>query len=541
MRCLAIVFALSALAAQSPAPRTGTLCSVAGRVVNEATGGPLRESTVALRPEGASSLPFITETDTQGRYEMVGIEPARYTATAVRAGYIESAYGARRPGSPGITLVLDPGRPSTGVDFKLKAHGVIAGRVFDIGGEPCEGAIVVLMRPAYVNGRQSLKRIDSASTNDSGDYRIWGVPPGRYYIAANLNFSGMLGFTSLSGSGAVNVGEPVYRPTFHPSTLDEAAAEPIEVSSGAATSADVRLAPARSTRIRGRVIDHTARTGGSIIVEAVAATPAQVARAVRTTAKPDGEFELEGAPSGKCWLAARTSGGGVVTSAHRLVELNGESMENVVLTLGAAAQVSGRVRTEEGTRTPPNLRALQVALLAVEPPASNLPVNSKAPEAAVADSGAFTMSGVNPEAYLVNVNGLSGPWYVKSIRMGETDALEKALDLSGGAPATLEVVLSDRGGAIQGSAGALGVTVALVPQDAKHRQQASWYRATPTDRDGNFSLTGLPPGAYKLFAWEDVEDGAWMDPEFLKLLESKGKPVTVEPGGSEKVELNPIP
>jgi hypothetical protein len=53
-------------------------------------------------------------------------------------------------------------------------------------------------------------------------------------------------------------------------------------------------------------------------------------------------------------------------------------------------------------------------------------------------------------------------------------------------------------------------------------------------------MTGLPPAEYKLFAWEDVEDGAWIDPEFLKPFEGKGKRVTVREGGSETVELKLI-
>ena len=43
-----------------------------------------------------------------------------------------------------------------------------------------------------------------------------------------------------------------------------------------------------------------------------------------------------------------------------------------------------------------------------------------------------------------------------------------------------------------------------------------------------------------MFAWDDVEDTAWMDPEFLKPYEDKGKLVTVRDGSSETVELRVI-
>ena len=54
-------------------------------------------------------------------------------------------------------------------------------------------------------------------------------------------------------------------------------------------------------------------------------------------------------------------------------------------------------------------------------------------------------------------------------------------------------------------------------------------------------MTSVPLGEYRLFAWEDVEDTAWMDPEFLKAFDDKGRPVTVREGGSESVELKVIP
>ena len=136
--------------------------------------------------------------------------------------------------------------------------------------------------------------------------------------------------------------------------------------------------------------------------------------------------------------------------------------------------------------------------------------------------------------------------YVKSIRMGKVDLLEDGLDLTRGTPEPIEIVLSGKPGRVEGmvsdakGASAPGTTVALVPQDAKRRQWASWYGSTTTDLHGKFSMAGLHPGEYKLFAWDDVEDTAWMDPEYLKPQESKGTLVKVVEGGLEKVELKVI-
>ena len=533
MRILLLMAACAALSAQT---RPEEPCSVSGIVTDEKSGAPIREATISLKLEGSSALPFITETDAGGRYEMAGIEPGRYSASAKRNGYIEINYGARGAFARGMTLILGAGQKTSGIDFKMKRHGVITGRVLDAGGDPSVGAIVLVLRSTYKDGKRELERIDDATTDDTGQYRVWGLAPGRYYLATTVNFSGLLGFTSLGGNAGVKVGDPVTRATFYPATLDEDVAEPVAVESGAITTANMRQLMARAARIRGRVIDRTGVASGSLTVGVAAWTSAKVARAVRATLKPGGGlFELEGAPTGKCSIAAISSAGGVQLSARQIIEVQGDSVEDIVLTLNPAVQVAGQVRAAEGAQAKLDVQLLKVVLTPLDPEAYNL-VGSKTYEAISTTNGAFTAKDVNPERYRVSVAGLKGPWFVQSIRMGESDVMDKGLDLSAGAPGPLDIVLSDRGGAIEGSAGAWGVTVALVPQDPRLRKRVEWYRSGVADHEGKFSIAGIPPGEYKLFAWESVEDGAWMDEEFMKQAESNGKPVTVRAGGTEKVE-----
>jgi hypothetical protein len=67
-----------------------------------------------------------------------------------------------------------------------------------------------------------------------------------------------------------------------------------------------------------------------------------------------------------------------------------------------------------------------------------------------------------------------------------------------------------------------------------------WYRVAHADQSGRFALPDIPPGAYKLFAWQDIEDGAWMDPEVLQPAEERGIPLNVEAGRSLSVTVVPI-
>jgi hypothetical protein len=66
------------------------------------------------------------------------------------------------------------------------------------------------------------------------------------------------------------------------------------------------------------------------------------------------------------------------------------------------------------------------------------------------------------------------------------------------------------------------------------------YKQATTDQYGRFELRGIPPGGYKLFSWDQVENGAWQDPEFLTPFEEKGEQVKLQEGDQKTVNLTAI-
>jgi hypothetical protein len=76
----------------------------------------------------------------------------------------------------------------------------------------------------------------------------------------------------------------------------------------------------------------------------------------------------------------------------------------------------------------------------------------------------------------------------------------------------------------------------LIP-DPNHRQESNLFRDATTDQDGRFTIRGIKPGDYKLFAWDDIEPGIWWDPQFLSHYEAKGEDVKVEANGH--LSVNP--
>jgi hypothetical protein len=154
----------------------------------------------------------------------------------------------------------------------------------------------------------------------------------------------------------------------------------------------------------------------------------------------------------------------------------------------------------------------------------------------------FTLRDVSEGAYRLSVSGQSRDCFVKSVRYGTTEALDDGFIVRRGTDATLEVALSSRGAHIQGTVAdadhlpAAGVWVVLVPDEAR-RSQSRLYEARTTDQYGHFDLRGITPGNYKLFSWEEVEQGAWEDPEFLKSFEDKGEKIVVQEGDSKSIDL----
>lgn len=140
--------------------------------------------------------------------------------------------------------------------------------------------------------------------------------------------------------------------------------------------------------------------------------------------------------------------------------------------------------------------------------------------------------------------GLPGNFYVKSIRMGEEDVLDTGFDFTPGVAQVLTVVLNPNGGQIEGSVNAkdgpaVAAKVTLIPES--HRSYVRFYKTTDTDQNGHFIIEGVAPGEYKMYAWEEIEQGAEKDPDFVKPHESDGHKVSIQERAHETLQLKVIP
>jgi hypothetical protein len=151
--------------------------------------------------------------------------------------------------------------------------------------------------------------------------------------------------------------------------------------------------------------------------------------------------------------------------------------------------------------------------------------------------------------FRVSLGGLAAGSYVKSIRRGQADVLRDGLHIAGPATPTddpLEIFIGANAGILTGrvlndaGAPAPNVTVALVP-NPQRRSRLDLYQSVSTDANGAFRFQGIVPDEYKLFAWEEIIAGAWVDSDVLAPYENRGHVVTVGHGSNAPQELKMIP
>ena len=565
-----LVLLCAGLLSAQPAPDK---CRLEGEVLNSVTGAPVRKvqvvlsgmATLASRPApGQAFTPpaqtrLAATTDGEGRFVFDGLDAGRYTVMLNRDGFQNSAATtARRPDQ----IELATGEDKRDLILKIEPLSVISGHVRDEDGDPVRNAQVSLMAYQYTaKGRQLISR-NSVAMNDLGEYRLFDLQPGKYYLRVTVYGAAL----AIPGSN-----EDSYAPVFYPGTSDASMATVIDLRPGQERSGtDLTLRRTHAVTVSGRLMKPAGASQTSVRLSP--ADPGSALSPGGTTVDQQDGFQIHRVLPGAYVLAADTIVGDKGYVARVPLQVASADIQDLVVPFVPAFDMNGRIQIEGtppagpgGTRIGPAVQTFPAPGAHSSSPLSQVMVylNSRFPSTSIRtaadgsmivfggsanprpnDDGTIAFKGLAPDVYTLSVN--SPPtMYLKSMRCGDTEIGDSGLDLSAGAGCELSVVLSYNSGRLEGSVEdesgqpAASAILTLVPMGSIRKSVL--FRTGAVSQQGSFTMQGVAPGAYKLYAWDDVDVNAVRyDPDFLKPYEALGQAVQISEGSSEHVTVKLI-
>jgi 5-hydroxyisourate hydrolase-like protein (transthyretin family) len=547
--------------------KTGT-GKISGRVLSTETGAPLRRAQVRLTAPEVGVKTALTDTD--GRFEFKDLPAGRFTVNASKSGHVSVQFGQSRPFESGRPIELADKQVLDKADIFMPRGGVISGRIVDEFGEPVTDAMVSTMRQTWLNARRRIQTTGRiAQTNDLGQFRLYGLPPGEYYVSATLrNAEVMVMDMALAGPAPAAGSQPTsgYAPTYFPGTTTPTNAQRVTVTVGhEAQNTDFALAPVRLARISGSVTSSEGKpVEGAMISAAPLNRTAEVGLAMmgmtgRTT--KDGTFTISSVAPGDYTLNVTsmrfiTSGdgdtmmfraaiggggdGGNSETASLPISVAGEDLTNVLIMTSKGGTATGRLAFEGGAKPP---ATAGVRITATEADMDG-PMGGGSSIAAKED-GSFELKGLSGRRVIRAAN-LPAGWIVKAVRVNGDDVTDTGVEFKSGQEVTgVEIVATNKstevGGTVSGSNGAAvkEYTIVVFSEDAQQWSlpMTRWVTGSRPDQEGRFRVRNLPPGGYYAVALDYVEQGSWGDPELLERLKAHAKRFTLREGGTETLDL----
>src|SRR5579863_1242890 len=328
-------------------------CTISGMVVAMAGSAPLKNALVTLNSVDDHSRPEVTiRSEADGHFQFRGITPGQYRLRVAKNNYVTQEYGQRTVTGPGATLTLRGGQEIKDLLFRLIPSATIAGRVADEDGEPISWAHVTALRSSYSNGKRTFTTAATNSTNDLGEYRLFGLAPGRYFISAAYHPGSMHGGfdEDYDYNGAESLKEN-YVLTYYPGTYDATKAQSVTVKSGEEIpSMDLMMRPTAVYRVRGRVVNtipdpkRVERPMVFIMPRGGAIQSDSVTFGANNAAKKDGTFELPGVAPGMYTIEAVINEGDQEHAVTQSLDVGDGDVEGVQLVISKGFSVSGHIR-----------------------------------------------------------------------------------------------------------------------------------------------------------------------------------------------------
>jgi hypothetical protein len=546
---LTVLLGTSALLAQNPsadmnpsAPADAhpTRAVVAGVVTKDPGSEPVKKAIIELIAESQNEGGNYTAlTGVDGSFRMENIVPGRYHLFVERTGYQEIDKHHHR--TEGRVLTLTAGQEIKDLVIHLQAAAVVEGRVTDEDGDPMSEAQVAVLHQTFVAGRSHWEQAGAERTNDLGEYRIPGLAADNYFVSVTPPPD----FRSLIE--AASTAPAAYQTTYYPGTRDRGQAAAIQLHAGDDFPVNFSLTPSPSLTIRGSVVNLPPGSSAAIMLQSrdfnLVLNGAEMHK--------DGTFEIRDVSPGAYTILATVDNGAVPMMARQALQVASANVEGLRLAPQTGGSIHGRLRME--TRGNARFDPSQMFLL-LRPADGEDEVlgafsrgEGFSTVAKVNADGSFEWKNVPAGHYSVQLSEASAmpDGFLKSVVAGGREVAGSGFSVSGGV-ITLDLVASGDGAVAEGMTfnqkdePVADAVVVAVPE-VRWRSRPDRYGKAVSDQRGRFTLRGLPPGDYTLFAWESVDGEAFYNSEFLKSYEGQGRALHVNEGDHANVQLKAIP
>jgi len=507
-----------------------TLYAQSGRVVSATSGEGLRNASVLLRGVASTVASYLTETDGAGNFAVSGVPPGTYECVAARAGFAAGPPNRAGSGAAPPRIEIVAGQTTAPITVRLMPLGVISGRVLDSDGFPIRDATVTAIRYSFSIGGKAFAERGHATSNDRGEFRLFGLYPATYYVNVQPLSASMEGrsvafgpdgamqvYTQLARQPVHGEGPPALQRTFFPSTPDAANAVPIDVAAGAEVSG-IEIRVRRETLYS--IITSVPTNLGALSTWIEKRPPDPTFQWIGGLIYGKNQLTMRGVPPGSYTVVVQSRPPNRAEprqSARALVDITDHDIEGLPLQFGSTISVSGTL-TVAGN-TPVQRQNLRVMLIGVETDRWNW-------SGTVTEEGTLSFTDVVPDLYHFKIEPTMN-LYVSSLEIGNSKGADQVLDLRNRSIENMKVTVSSDMGAIEGVVPPSSY-VTLIPDQSRWdwRMRA---RETIANDDGRYKLNGVIPGHYTLFAWHDVERGTPLDAAFRRPFEKAGVPVDVKP------------
>jgi hypothetical protein len=495
-----------------------------------------------------------TNTDRDGRYTFANVTPGAYAIRVQREGYFGKPEGGTFPPTAAIDVTI-AAKETKDASLSMIPGGLIGGRVFDVNGQLLPNAIVFALRVSYPLGHAELAGQTSKTTDDRGEFRLFWIPPGDYYLTAEAPRA-----APAPGAGPAGQGNKI----FYPGVTAVTEARIVSIKGGEEMlGMDIGLRTVSAFKVSGQVsslIPPPAPQLGAPAVNAAVLVllnpngniPDDTKQVGTVPLLPmSGNFEVANILPGTYDLfarvpdpAAQVAGGAPQAWGRARIEVRDTDINNVAVLIPPSVEVKGAVTAADG-RVPASLR---IQLMPDEASAAKIPAYLQVSRrlAPVTAEGTFSVPAVPGGRYRVaGVAGLPPDMYLADVRESAQSVFDGGFEVNA-KTSPLEIVLGKGAGTVSGvvrdgpTKVVSGATVVLVPETPR-RSNRALYVVSSSDASGRFTLRGVAPGDYKIFAWESIPAYAHVNAAFMGKHEDRGKVVHVGQGGTVSAELTVIP